>query len=269
MPCWPCRVSFFANWDVIAMNSLGRTIVIACGLIALWQVVVWVTQAPAYILPGPVAVAVALVDRMPLILPHAGTTALEIILGAFLGIAVGLSTALTMAYFKPVQRWLLPVLVASQAVPVFALAPLLTLWLGYGMPSKIFMAALIIYFPVTATFLDGLRRTEPGWVDLARTMGATPWSVLRHIRLPAALPAAASGIRVAIAVAPIGAIVGEWVGSSQGLGYLMLHANARMQIDLMFAALLVLTIMGLTLYFTVDFLLRRMVAWQPDTQANA
>ncbi|MBT7145450.1 MAG: ABC transporter permease subunit, partial [Rhodospirillales bacterium] len=122
--------------------------------------------------------------------------------------------------------------------------------------------------PVTATFLDGLRRTEPGWVDLARTMGATPWAVLRHIRLPAALPAAASGIRVAIAVAPIGAIVGEWVGSSQGLGYLMLHANARMQIDVMFAALLVLTAMGLALYFIMDFLLRRIVAWQPDTQAN-
>jgi len=113
-----------------------------------------------------------------------------------------------------------------------------------------------------------LRRTEPGWVDLARTMGATPWAVLRHIRLPAALPAAASGIRVAIAVAPIGAIVGEWVGSSQGLGYLMLHANARMQIDVMFAALLVLTAMGLALYFIMDFLLRRIVAWQPDTQAN-
>ncbi|MBT3333584.1 MAG: ABC transporter permease [Rhodospirillaceae bacterium] len=250
------------------MNSLIRAIIIACGLVSVWQVIVWITQAPPYILPGPATVAQVLVDRMSMIAPHAGVTALEIILGAVLGIAVGLSTALTMAYFRPVQRWLLPVLVASQAVPVFALAPLLTLWLGYGMSSKVFMAALIIYFPVTATFLDGLRRTEPGWVDLARTMGATPWAVLRHIRLPAALPAAASGIRVAIAVAPIGAIVGEWVGSSQGLGYLMLHANARMQIDVMFAALLVLTAMGLALYFIMDFLLRRIVAWQPDTQAN-
>lgn len=102
---------------------------------------------------------------------------------------------------------------------------------------------------------------------MAQTMGASPGSILRCIRLPAALPAAASGVRVAISVAPIGAVVGEWVGSSQGLGYLMLHANARMQIDLMFAALIVLTVMSLILYFTLDRVLRHTLAWQPDTDA--
>ena len=252
-----------------AMGNLARAVTIACGLVVVWQTIVWITESPPYILPGPGPVALALVDRLPMILPHAGVTALEIVLGAALGITVGMTSALTMAYCKPVQQWLLPVLVASQAVPVFALAPLLTLWFGYGMPSKIAMAALIIYFPVTATFLDGLRRTDPGWLDLARTMGATPWAILCHIRLPAALPAAASGIRVAIAVAPIGAVVGEWVGSSQGLGYLMLHANGRMQIDVMFAALLVLTALGLVLYFSTDFLLRRALVWQPDTDLNS
>src|SRR5690606_30394795 len=148
--------------------------------------------------------------------------------------------------------WLMPMLVVSQALPVFALAPLLVLWLGYGLTSKVAMAVLIIYFPVTAAFLDGLRRTEPGWLELARTMDASPAAILRHIRIPAALPALASGLRVAAAVAPIGAIVGEWVGSSAGLGYLMLHANARMQVDLMFAALLVLAVMALLLWFAAD-----------------
>ncbi len=248
-------------------GGLARSVVIAGGLVLVWQVIVWATDAPAYILPGPGPVARVLLERLDLIAHHAWVTALEIILGAALGITVGLCSALTMVYCRPVQLWLLPVLVASQAIPVFALAPLLTLWLGYGMPSKIVMAALIIYFPVTATFLDGLRRTEPGWVDLARTMGATNLSILRHIRLPAAMPAAASGIRVAIAVAPIGAVVGEWVGSSQGLGYLMLHANARMQIDVMFAALLILTLMGLSMYFALDFILRRALLWQPDINA--
>ena len=159
----------------------------------------------------------------------------------------------------------MPVFVISQALPVFALAPILVLWLGYGMASKVAMAILIIYFPVTAAFHDGLRRTEQGWVDLARTMGASRSSMLRYIRFPAALPALASGLRVATAVAPIGAVVGEWVGASRGLGYLMLHSNARMQVDVMFAALLVLALFAAALYFAVDACLRRAMPWQPET----
>ena len=139
------------------------------------------------------------------------------------------------------------------------------LWLGYGMASKVAMAVLIIYFPVTAAFLDGLRRTDPGWLELARSMDATAVGVVRHIRVPAALPALASGLRVAAAVAPIGAVVGEWVGSSAGLGYLMLHANARMQVDLMFAALLVLASMALLLWIAADRGGRALARWQPET----
>ena len=185
-----------------------------------------------------------------------------------LGIVLGAVTALTLSYFRPARRWLMPVLVFSQAIPVFALAPLLVLWMGYGMASKIAMATLIIYFPVTSAFFDGLRRTEPGWLDLAQTMGGSRWSTLLHIRLPAALPAFASGLRVATAVAPIGAVVGEWVGASAGLGYLMLHANGRMQVDLMFAALLTLAVISVALYFAVDALLRRALPWQPDKNPN-
>jgi putative hydroxymethylpyrimidine transport system permease protein len=163
----------------------------------------------------------------------------------------------------------MPLLVVSQAIPVFAIAPLLVLWFGYGIASKVAMAALIIFFPVAANFLDGLRRTEPGWLDLARTMTVgRPGAALRilwHIRVPAALPALASGLRVAAAVAPIGAVVGEWVGSSAGLGFLMLHANARLQIDLMFAALLTLALFALVLYFTVDRGLTALIAWQRET----
>jgi putative hydroxymethylpyrimidine transport system permease protein len=129
------------------------------------------------------------------------------------------------------------------------------------------MTVLIIYFPVTAAFLDGLRRTEPGWLELARTMDARPLAILAQIRVPAALPALASGLRVAAAVAPIGAVIGEWVGSSAGLGYLMLHANARMQVDLMFAAVLVLAAMALTLFLAVDRGARALVPWQPEALA--
>ena len=242
-----------------------RAAIVLAGLVGLWQAAVWLTGVPAYILPGPAAGGAALVDRAGLIGVHALRTLAEILLGLGCGAALGGATALAMSYFRPARHWLLPVVVVSQAIPVFALAPLLVLWLGYGMASKVAMAVLVIYFPVTAAFFDGLRRTDPGWLDLARSMGASRWAILVRIRLPAALPALASGLRVAAAVAPIGAVIGEWVGASAGLGYLMLHANARVQIDLMFAALVTLAAIGVALYFATDAVLRRLVPWQPET----
>ena len=220
--------------------------------------------APPFILPGPAEVAGALHRSFELIVSNAGVTALEIILGFSIGAVFGCLSAISMALCRPARQWLLPLLVISQAVPVFALAPVLTLWLGYGIESKVAMAVLIIYFPVTAAFYDGLRQVEPGWVDLAKVMNASRSAELRHIRVPAALPALGSGLRVAAAVAPIGAVVGEWVGSSAGLGYLMLHANARVQVDLMFAALFVLAVMACAFYFTIDLTARRIVPWQSD-----
>jgi putative hydroxymethylpyrimidine transport system permease protein len=243
---------------------LLRPIATVLGLLAAWQALVWATGVPPYILPGPGRVAVALASQPALLLRHAAVTLQEILWGIVLGSLIGAASAMLLAASRTAQRWLMPLLVVSQALPVFALAPILVLWLGYGMPSKVAMAVLIIYFPVTAAFLDGLRRTDPGWLELARIMDAKPWAVLRQIRMPAALPSFTSGLRVAAAVAPIGAVVGEWVGSSAGLGYLMLHANARMQVDLMFAALIVLAALALTLWLVVDRAGRALVRWQPD-----
>ncbi len=244
------------------MNRL-RLPILAIGLIGLWQLLVSLTGAPPYILPGPLPVGRALVAHLPMLLPHLATTIAEILLGLVIGTLLGASSALAMIVSPLLKRWMLPVLVISQAIPVFALAPILVLWLGYGMASKVAMAVLIIYFPVTASFHDGMRRTDPDLLDLARIMGAGPLAVLRHIVIPSALPAFAAGLRVATAVAPIGAVVGEWVGSSRGLGFAMLHANARMQIDLMFAALTLLAMASLLLYFCVDRLLDHLIHWQP------
>ncbi len=247
------------------MKALMRAAVTLAVLLAGWQGLVWLTGLPRYLLPGPLAVADAMQRQAPLLAQHGLTTLCEILLGLIGGVALGSASAVALARFRSARRWLMPLLVVSQAIPVFALAPLLVLWLGYGMASKIAMAVLVIYFPVTTALFDGLRRTDPGWLDLARTMGATPAATLWSIRLPAALPAFWSGVRVAAAVAPIGAVIGEWVGSSSGLGYLMLHANARMQIDLLFAAVLVLGLFAVALYAAVDALARRALPWQPDT----
>ena len=245
------------------MNLL-RPLIVFAGLVALWQAFVSLSGVPPYLLPGPGQVMETWLDRAGLIAGHAWVTIAEILIGLTLGTLLGGASALCLAYFRTVRPWLMPLLVISQAIPVFALAPLLVLWFGYGMASKVAMAVLIIFFPVTASFFDGLRRTDPGWLDLGQTMNGTPAAILRHIRLPAALPAFASGLRVATAVAPIGAVVGEWVGSSAGLGYLMLHANGRMQIDLMFAALFPLALFAVALYFTIDSILRRALLWQAD-----
>lgn len=244
---------------------LRRFAVIFAVLIILWQLVVWLTQAPAFILPPPYDVGHALIRYFDEIMFHAGVTMVEIVLGLFLGCAIGAMSAWAILRFRPVRSWFLPVLVASQALPVFAIAPVLMLWLGFGMGSKIAMATLIIYFPVTAALYDGLRNTDSGWINLARIMGASNHTALKYIRLPAALPSLGSGLRIAAAIAPIGAVVGEWVGSSTGLGYLMLHANARTQVDLMFAALLVLAAFAIFLYFGIDYLVKRTVFWQSET----
>lgn len=241
-----------------------RLIFILSGLVLIWQAIVLVTGVPAYILPGPIRVAEAFQSHTGPLFDHTMTTLFEIIAGLVIGTLLGASNALVMIASKPLKRWLLPVLVMSQAIPVFALAPLLVLWLGYGMSSKIAMAVLIIFFPVTAAFYDGLRSTEPEWLELAQVMKAKPLAIIRHIRIPAALPAFASGLRVATAVAPIGAVVGEWVGSSEGLGFYMLHANARMQIDIMFAALGSLGVVALALYFSVDRVMIKIVYWQKE-----
>jgi putative hydroxymethylpyrimidine transport system permease protein len=241
-----------------------RPVVTVLGLLLAWQLAVWLTGVPRFLLPPPGAVLAMLASRYELLLGHAAITATETLLGMALGTALGATCAIVLAAHAAARRWLLPLVVISQALPVFALAPLLVLWLGYGIASKVAMAVLIIFFPVTAAFFDGLKRTQPGWLELARTMDAPRTAVLLQIRVPAALPALASGLRVAAAVAPIGAVVGEWVGSSGGLGYLMLQANARMQVDLMFAALLVLAAMALALWYGLDLALRHGIRWQPE-----
>jgi putative hydroxymethylpyrimidine transport system permease protein len=242
-----------------------RALISAAGLVLLWQGFVWVTDVPPFLLPSPWRVAQALAARWDSIASHALVTGAEMLAGLALGAALGSAMALSLMAWRGGRRWLLPLLLVSQAIPVFAIAPLLTLWFGFGMASKVVMATLIIFFPVATAFYDGLRRTEPGWLDLAQTMGASRGAVLWRLRVPAALPALASGLRVAAAVAPIGAVVGEWVGASAGLGYLMLHANGRSQTDVMFAALFVLALMALALWFTMDRLLRRAIPWQPDS----
>lgn len=219
--------------------------------LALWQSVVVLTGVPRFILPGPSLVAETWWTSRALIADHAVDTLTAILLGLGLGAALGIAVALGLAVSQTARAILQPLLVFSQTLPVFALAPLLTLWLGFGLGSKVAMAVLLVFFPVASAFLDGLLRTPRGYLDLARTMQARPLAILWYIRIPAALPSLASGLRLSAVYAPIGAVIGEWVGSSEGLGYLMLLANGRSKTDLMFAALFTLSILSIALYYAM------------------
>ena len=216
-------------------------------------------------LPSPVAVASALWEWRAFLAYHSLITASEVLAGLVLGVLLGSLLAILMIVSPRLQRWLMPLVLTSQAIPVFALAPLLVLWFGFGLSAKVAMAVLVIFFPVTSALFDGLRRVNQDYLDLARTMGASGWAQLRHVRLMAALPAFGSGLRMAAAVAPIGAIIGEWVGSAGGLGFVMLNANARMQTDQCFAALFILVLMTVLLWMAVDTLLHRLINWAPES----
>ena len=242
------------------MRRLDILFALLLGL-CIWQALVWITGAPHFILPSPWRVAQAAYKSRVIILDNAWITALEVLLGLLLGSLLGVATAVQLTLFKTAERLMLPILVFTQAVPVFALAPLLTLWFGYGIGSKVVMAVLIIYFPVTSAFHDGLSQTSQGYRDLGAAMGATRLQFLRYVQIPNALPSLGTGLRLAAVYAPIGAVIGEWVGASKGLGYLMLLANGRAKTDLMFAALIVLACLTVLLHIAIRKLALRLTKY--------
>ncbi len=236
----------------LGLRGLARALLVAAFAVTLWQAVVWLTGVPPFILPGPQRVFASLWSNKAMIADHAVVTFAQILVGLVIGAALGIATALHLALSPAARRFMRPVLVFAQAVPVFALAPILTLWLGYGAGSKVAMVVIIIYFPVAAALFDGLMRTPTAMLDLADVMGAGALRQLVFLRLPHAMPALGTGLRLAAVYAPFGAVIGEWVGASRGLGYLMLLANGRAQTDLMFASLAILALFTVLLYSVVD-----------------
>lgn len=244
----------------MSLRRIGTALLLTLGCLLAWQGVILLTGAPHFILPGPKAVARAMASHQTVLLRATLRTGIEIVSGFAIGAVIGAALAVAMAAFPRLARALRPALLFSQVIPIFALAPLLTLWLGYGMAPKITVTALICFFPVASAFLDGLLRTSPACVDLAQTMEAGRWRAMWHLRIPMALPMLGSGLVLAAVYAPIGAVIGEWVGGSEGLGAVMIHANGRMRIDLSFAALALVTLIALAFHGVVSAVTRRALA---------
>jgi len=237
-----------------------RSLVMIVSLLLLWALIVYIFRLPAFILPSPISVLKKLYLAYPIILHQSLATIVEAVAGFFLGTIVGILFAILVAQFRMARLWFLPLLLVSQALPVFVLAPLFVLWLGYGESSKILTCMLMVFFPVTSAFYDGLRHTPKNYLELGQIMGASPRRLLWYIKIPSALPMLASGLRMAAVFSPMGAIIGEWVGASRGLGFLILNANARMQMDMVFAILIVIVLFTLLFYFTIDRVLKYFLA---------
>lgn len=237
-------------------SAIYLIVVLLCGWLLAGH-----SGVPTFLLPAPQAVLEALWLHRQLLWHHALYTLAEIVLALLLGIGAGVTLAVLMAASPLLRRVLFPLVTASQAIPVFALAPLLVLWLGFGIASKIVVAALILFFPLCLSLFDGLCRTPSGWLELAQTSTSSRFRIFWRVRWPAALPQFFSGLQMAVVLAPIGVVIGEWVGASEGLGYLMMQSNARLETATSFAALLLLLILALLLSGSVA-LMRKKLLWQ-------
>jgi len=230
--------------------------------LGIWQAIVWIGSYPPYILPGPVAVFRRFVEAWSdgTMGPHAIVTVEEVLLGFAVGAAAGLAVGYVLARSRLANLVLSPYLVAAQSTPILALAPLIALWFGSGLLSKVIICSLIVFFPVAVSTLVGLGSIDRRLLELVRSLRATRGQILRTLEIPAALPAVMGGLRVGVTLAVVGAIIGEWAGGDQGLGVLInLARGSLFDTPLLFATLLTIALIGVVLYETTIFIERRLV----------
>jgi len=229
---------------------------------ALWEALVRLLHVPTYILPPPSRIISVFCTHFLLLLAHAGVTLIEVILGMLFGVCGGFALAIVIFYSRTLENAIYPLIIASQMIPVFAIAPLLVIWFGYGLWPKVTVAGLIVFFPIVVNTVDGLRSVNEETIDVLRSLNATRMQIFMHVRLPASLPSLFSGLKVGVTLSVVGATIGEWVGAKSGLGYLMIQSNALLRTDVVFAAILMLSLLGLLLFALVRIIERRFLRWR-------
>ncbi len=248
---------------------------IVLALIGLWQLASeWDLIADAlsiqdFLVPSPSQIAEALWEHRSLLADSAWVTLKEVVLGFALAVVLGLAFAVAMHLSDTVRRAFYPLLVASQTVPVIAIAPILVVWFGFGIGPKLAIIALVCFFPITVNAFDGLRSVDPDQVKMMRTLDAGRWQILRRVEAPSALPFAFSGAKIAVAVAVIGAVFGEWAGSDSGLGHLMLVASGELETALLFAAIAVLSAMAVLLFGLLALAERHWLSWAEGPRSGS
>jgi putative hydroxymethylpyrimidine transport system permease protein len=230
-------------------------------LAAQWDLIADALQIKPFLIPAPSDVAQSLVDDRALLSSDAWVTAKEVLLGFAIAAVLGFGFAVVMHLSDLLRRAFYPLIVASQTVPVIAIAPILVVWLGFGIGPKLVIVALVCFFPITVNTLDGLRSVDPEMTRMMRSLDAGRGQTLRRVEIPSALPFLLSGAKIAAAVAVIGAVFGEWSGSDSGLGHLILVAQGQLQTARVFAAVVVLSALALILFGALALLERRLAWW--------
>lgn len=243
-------------------------LLLLAALVGLWQLAAdtgFLADAlglEPFLVPSPAEIAEVLWRDRSLLAEHARATLVEIVAGFLVALAAGIGVAVAFHRFGLIRRAGYPLVVASQTIPVIVIAPILVVWFGYGIGPKLAVIALICFFPIAVNTLDGLRSVDPDAVRMMRSLDAGRTRIFLRVEAPSALPQAFSGARIAVAVAVIGAVFGEWAGSDEGLGHLMLQDNAQLMTARMFASVVVLSAIAMALYGLLGLLERRVIRWR-------
>jgi len=230
-------------------------------LLAVWELGSRMGWLPGYVVPSPHAVAVKLRETVSIMTGHAITTMLEILFGFLLATAGAVLLAMLVVFSRPIERVAYPWLVVLQVIPKVALGPLLVLWMGFGFFPKVLMAFLLAFFPIMIATIIGLRSLDANSVNLMRSMGASHWAIFRYMQMPTALPQVFGSLKVAMTLAVVGALVGEFVGGNEGLGYVLVVANGNLDSALLFVSLLWISVLALIFYGLVAYAERSCVSW--------
>lgn len=241
------------NWlmPILILASLG----------ILWELLIRIFDVPLWQLPPPSSIGEELISGWSLLWRHTIVTLQEVILGFFVALVLGILLAVSIAYSKIIERSIYPIIIASQTIPIIAIAPLLLIWIGYGITSKVIVAVLVAFFPITVNTADGLRSVDSDMSNMMRTMGATRWQIFTKLQIPNSLPYLFSGVKVGISISVIGAVIGEWVGANAGLGYLMTYSQPLFLTSRVFATIFILSVMGVGLFLFASLAERLMLPW--------
>lgn len=233
-----------------------------------WEAYVRIENVNGVILPAPSAIGRTLWDERSMLVSDLWVTLKEIVYGFVAGFVIGVVCGVLIVYSKIAERTLYPLVIASQVIPVFAIAPLLIIWFGFGIQPKVIICALIVFFPICVNMVEGLRSAEKGIVELMRSYGASEARIFRSVRLPAAVPFLLIGTQVGITFAVIGAVIAEWVGADAGLGYRMVVANSQSETSLVFAAIITLAVVGVALFGLVRVVGDVVFPWQAKVDSE-
>lgn len=245
-------------------NKMTRSlsvILTLIGLIALWELLCWVLDIPKYLLPTPIDIIQRIFEDWSMLVRHSSVTLVEIFAGFGLSIIIGIPFAVVVVYSKYFSQAFFPILIGLQCIPMVSLAPLLIVWLGFGMLSKVLIAFLISFFPILVNTIAGLKSMEKDMFMLSQSLRANSMQVFLHFRLPKALPSIFAGFKVGITLAVVGAVVAEFVSSESGLGYLQLIASSQLDVTLQFCVIVALAVIGLGLYNLVALIERISIPW--------